>query len=46
MDAPVATLTGRFAGVEEVFGADGTALAAEIFACADAAGPSACWRPS
>ncbi|URN01341.1 helix-turn-helix domain-containing protein [Actinomadura madurae] len=37
MDAPVATLTGRFAGVEEVFGADGTALAAEIFACADAA---------
>ncbi|MEO3828409.1 helix-turn-helix domain-containing protein [Actinomadura sp. B10D3] len=36
-DAAVATLTGRFAGVEEVFGTDGTALAAEIFARPDAA---------
>ncbi|TDC56285.1 AraC family transcriptional regulator [Actinomadura sp. KC345] len=31
-DVPVAALTGRFAGVDEVFGADGLALAAEIFA--------------
>jgi AraC-like DNA-binding protein len=37
MDAPVSTLTGRFTDVEEVFGADGTALAAEIFAREDAA---------
>jgi AraC-like DNA-binding protein len=36
MDAPVSALTGRFAGVDEVFGAEGTALAAEVFACADA----------
>ncbi|NKZ03416.1 helix-turn-helix domain-containing protein [Actinomadura latina] len=35
MDAPVSTLTGRFAGVDEVFGASGLALAGEIFALAD-----------
>ncbi|TDC81804.1 AraC family transcriptional regulator [Actinomadura sp. 7K507] len=29
---PVSALTGRFAGVDEVFGADGLALAGEIFA--------------
>ncbi|WP_433478878.1 helix-turn-helix domain-containing protein [Spirillospora sp. CA-142024] len=36
MDAPVSTLTGRFAAVDEVFGAAGTAVAAEIFACSGA----------
>ncbi|TDD65226.1 AraC family transcriptional regulator, partial [Actinomadura darangshiensis] len=34
--APVATLTGRFAAVEEVFGAEGAALSADVFACARA----------
>lgn len=32
---PVAALTGRFAGVDEVFGAPGLALADEVFATAD-----------
>ncbi|MER7542788.1 helix-turn-helix domain-containing protein [Spirillospora sp. NPDC127506] len=36
MDAPAAALTGRFAAVEEVFGAAGTALAEEVFAAAGA----------
>jgi AraC-like DNA-binding protein len=35
-DAPVSALTGRFAGVDEVFGAAGLALAEEVFATADA----------
>ncbi|WP_200842414.1 AraC family transcriptional regulator [Actinomadura sp. K4S16] len=35
MDAPVSTLTGRFAGVDEVFGEEGLALAEEIFSTAD-----------
>ncbi|MFA1544469.1 DUF6597 domain-containing transcriptional factor [Actinomadura monticuli] len=35
-DAPVSALTGRFADVDEVFGAAGRALAAEIFAAASA----------
>jgi AraC-like DNA-binding protein len=32
LDGPVSVLTGRFAGVDEVFGEPGRALAAEIFA--------------
>lgn len=36
MDAPVSTLTGRFAGVDEVFGSAGLALADEVFASARA----------
>ncbi|MGI5202211.1 helix-turn-helix domain-containing protein [Spirillospora sp. CA-108201] len=36
MDAPVSTLTGRFPGVDEVFGEEGPALAEEVFATADA----------
>jgi AraC-like DNA-binding protein len=32
LDGPVAALTGRFAGVDEVFGEPGLALAAEVFA--------------
>lgn len=36
MDAPAASLTGRFAGVDEVFGAAGLALAGEVFAAASA----------
>ncbi|GAA1826178.1 AraC family transcriptional regulator [Actinomadura chokoriensis] len=35
-DTAVSKLTGRFAGVDEVFGAAGLALAGEIFALADA----------
>ncbi|WP_205718553.1 AraC family transcriptional regulator [Actinomadura sp. WMMA1423] len=35
-DAPVSTLTGRFAGVDEVFGEEGLTLAEEVFATADA----------
>lgn len=36
MDAPVSTLTGRFPGVDEVFGEEGLTLAEEVFAIADA----------
>ncbi|MES9604302.1 helix-turn-helix domain-containing protein [Actinomadura sp. NPDC000929] len=36
MDAPVSTLTGRFPGVDEVFGEEGLNLAGEVFATADA----------
>ncbi|MEV0667564.1 helix-turn-helix domain-containing protein [Actinomadura luteofluorescens] len=36
MDAPVSTLTGRFPGVDEVFGQEGLTLAEEVFAIADA----------
>ncbi|MFG2091007.1 MULTISPECIES: helix-turn-helix domain-containing protein [unclassified Spirillospora] len=36
-DVPVSALTGRFAGVDEVFGEDGLALAGEIFAAPGAA---------
>lgn len=36
MDAPVSTLTGRFPGVDEVFGDEGLALAGEVFATAGA----------
>ncbi|QKW35747.1 AraC family transcriptional regulator [Actinomadura sp. NAK00032] len=36
LDGPVASLTGRFAGVDEVFGAAGLALAGEVFAAASA----------
>ncbi|MFD0687507.1 helix-turn-helix domain-containing protein [Actinomadura fibrosa] len=37
LGAPVAAITGRFAGVGEVFGAAGRALAEDVFAAADAA---------
>ena len=36
MDAPVSALTGRFPGVDEVFGDEGLTLAGEVFATADA----------
>ncbi|RFS81269.1 AraC family transcriptional regulator [Actinomadura spongiicola] len=36
MDAPVSSLTGRFTTVEEVFGADGPALADRVFAAGGA----------
>ncbi|GAA4306449.1 helix-turn-helix domain-containing protein [Actinomadura luteofluorescens] len=36
MDAPVSTLTGRFPGVDDVFGGEGLTLAEEVFAIADA----------
>ncbi|MEU9845436.1 DUF6597 domain-containing transcriptional factor [Actinomadura sp. NPDC048032] len=46
MDAPVSTLTGRFPGVDEVFGEEGLNLAGEVFATADAHAAVWCWRRS
>ncbi|NDU72778.1 helix-turn-helix domain-containing protein [Actinomadura sp. DSM 109109] len=36
MDAPVSTLTGRFPGLDEVFGEEGPTLAGEVFVAAGA----------